>query len=807
MPTKELPAFDAGPVALDAAAEEEELVQGDFVGRYAVLSCLGRGGMGVVYKAYDDQLDRYVALKLLRRGRRSVNADLRLFREAKTLAQLKHPNVVAVYDAGLTNQGVFIAMELLSGKTVNEWLAQQTRTVQEILAVFRAAGRGLLAAHQAGFVHRDFKPGNVMVEGDGSVRVLDFGLAHLVDDPSGGGGAGELRITGSEPLAVARDQPPAEARRSSREIFATQAGLVIGTPAYMAPEQIVGDRGDHRSEQFAFAMSLYVSLYDRLPLAGETYEERRENIVRGLQVSERDLERSASGELVPPRVRQAIVRGLAREPEARFGSMAELLVELEEPARRGRLAAIAGFTLLTGFGVGAMVFDTRSEALPCSDPESALAGTWGPADRAAVDSAFVAEEAASSLPRVVAQLDGYAAAWVEMYAASCRATFITRQQSERLFDQRMRCLERRRNRLRSAIDALLEADTPQRLVERSIAPFKLPGLEPCADLEAVATEQALPQDDAQRHRIEQLRARIDEAETLYDAGAAERGLAVVTEAVVEARALAYPPVLAEALTSLGHLQASAASPKDAQATLEEAVLVAAQAGDDRTAAAAWTWLLFSLVVQDRLQDAFTLELAARAAVARARDEVVMGWLLNNLGVLHGQNKDPVRAHEELRGALEVKQRVLGPDHVDVGISWFNLGNALFDGKRNDEAQEAFRQARSIFQATVGERHPMTHFAMAGLCRVEVAGARPQVAVELCTEVLSRFEASPPSPYWQARVSYYLALAQWDAGAEAEALDSARRARVFAADDPAMLREIDGWLAEVKADGSTPPAPG
>jgi tetratricopeptide (TPR) repeat protein/predicted Ser/Thr protein kinase len=779
---------------LEVHPEEEELAHGDVVDRYSVLGCLGRGGMGVVYKAYDPRLDRSVALKLLRRGRSSPTSDLRLLREAKTLAQLRHPNVVTVYDAGLTNHGVFIAMELLSGKSINEWLEQQTRGVRQILDVFLAAGRGLVAAHAAGIVHRDFKPGNVMVEDNGSVRVLDFGLAHLMDDrPSGG----DLGVTGPAPIEAperVHDEPLAEARRNSREVFATEAGLVIGTPAYMAPEQIVGDRGDHRSEQFSFAMSLYVALYDRSPLAGETYEERRENIVRGLQVSERDLERSASGELVPPRVRQAILRGLSAEPEARFASMTELLVELEEPPRRGRWAAIAGFTLLAGFGVGAMVFDAPGEELPCSDPAAALEGTWGPADRSAVESAFAVEEDASSLPQVTAQLDGYAAGWVEMYGQSCRATFVLHQQSERMFDHRMRCLERRRNRLRSAIDALVTAETPQALVDRTILPFKLPGLEPCADLEALAAEQPLPDDEAQRDQVAQIRMRIDEADTLYDAGEFPQGLEVASGALEQARELQYLPALAEALASKGRLQTSGPAPHDAQTTLEEAVLVAAQAGDDPTAAAAWTWLLYSMGLQHRLDEAFTLELAARAAVERSGDEVVRGWLLNNLGVLHGMHMDLERASEHLRRALEVKQRILGPDHVDVGISWFNLGLILADRGSNEEALEAFEHARSIFEATVGERHPLAHYSIFGLCRVEHALGRAQASVELCREVLKRFEASPPPAGWQSRVGFHLAWALWDAGAEQEALDAARRALAMAV-DPIMVQEIEAWIAD------------
>ncbi len=769
-------------------APDQELVHGEDVGRYSVRGCLGRGAMGVVYEAYDPQLDRNVALKLLRRGRGSVEGDLRLLREAQTLAKLKHPNVVAVYDAGLTNHGVFLAMELLSGKTVNQWLEQQPRSVAEILAVFRAAGRGLVAAHEAGVVHRDFKPSNVLVEDDGSVRVLDFGLAHL----------DESQAQGDEPTA---DRARVDA--GPREVFATEEGLVLGTPAFMAPEQIGGDRGDHRSEQFAFAMSLYVALYKRSPLAGATYEERRENMTRGLQVPDRDLERSASGERVSARIRQTIMRGLASNPADRFGSMAELLACLDEPRGHGRLISVVGFTLLAGFGVGAVVFDEPSEG-PCFDPVAALEGTWGPADHAAIRSAFAADEVAASLPRVEAQLDAYAGAWVEMYESSCRATFITRRQSERLFDQRMRCLERRRNRLRGAIDALLEAETSATLVERTIVAFKLPGLEACADLEAVAAEQPLPDDLALRERVVTLRESLDRIDTHYETGAIGRGIEEASAAVATARELDHPPVLAEALVSLGRGQNEGASAKDAEATLREAVVVAARARDAHTEAVAWIELLFSHVRQGQAEVGVAQELAARAAVERAHDEVLRSWLLNNLGVLYSERDDPERSRDYLRQALEAKQRTLGVGHVDVGVSWYNLGNSLADFDLHEPAREAFEQARTIFAETVGEGHPMYQYVKSGLCRVERAQGHAETAVVLCGEVLEYLEASHPAPMWLSNVGFTLARAQWDAGHPEQAHRTAREARRHAPDNPVLRQRIDAWL---ESHGGGAPAPG
>lgn len=776
---------------------EDELADGDNVGRYSVRGCLGRGGMGVVYEAYDPQLDRNVALKLLRRGRGSVTADLRLLREAQTLAKLKHPNVVAVYDAGLTNHGVFLAMELLSGKTVNEWLEQQPRSVEEILAVFRAAGRGLLAAHDAGVVHRDFKPSNVLVEDDGSVRVLDFGLAHMMDEPP------------PTPDPAARRSPSIEEsgqfRRSSREVFLTEEGLVIGTPAFMAPEQIVGDRGDHRSEQFAFAMSLYVALYDRSPLAGETYQERRESIMQGLQVHERDLERSASGETVPPRIRQTIVRGLASKPADRFGSMAELLAQLEEPKRYGRVVAVVGFTLLAGFGVGAVVFDEPGQA-PCLEPAAALEGAWGPADREAMATAFASDSAAASLVRVNAQLDGYASAWIEMYESSCRATFVTRQQSERLFDRRMRCLERRRNRLRSTIDALLEAETAEVLVDRTVLPFKLPGLDACADLEAMGAERPLPSDLQLRERISSLRERLDRIDTDYDAGNIERGLELATTAVTMARDLDHPPVLGEALVSLGRMQNAGASAKDAEMTLREAILIAARAEDAHTEAEAWIELLFSYVRQGESKAGVAQELAARSAVERAHDEVLRAWLLNNMGVLLSENGESERSRDYLEQALEVKQHTLGPAHLDVGISWYNLGNTLADFERYEPAREAFEQARAIFGSTVGDTHPMVQYARSGLCRVEHAQGHAEAAIVLCGEVLAYLEASHRAPMWLSQVGFTLAQAQWDAGQPELARRTAAEARAHAVDNPGVQERIDHWLADPEAPWLGVPEP-
>ena len=210
----------------------------EVLGRYLVLDRLGEGGMGIVYRAYDPALHREVALKVLRViGPQSAHD--RMFREAQALARVTHPHVVTVYDVGSAGPDVFVAMELIRGVTLAEWLAG-SHSVAEILAVCRDAGEGLAAAHAAGLVHRDFKPSNVMVGDDGRVRVLDFGLAR----PSGTPLVTTAPTTTPDPLAEA----------------ITRQGAVVGTPRYMAPEQQRGEAADARSDQYSFCVVLVEAL-------------------------------------------------------------------------------------------------------------------------------------------------------------------------------------------------------------------------------------------------------------------------------------------------------------------------------------------------------------------------------------------------------------------------------------------------------------------------------------------------------------------------------------------------------------------
>ncbi len=319
-------------------AKRPVLSIGDRVGRYLVLATLGSGGMGVVFTAYDPQLDRKVALKLLRGnlGANTKEARTRLKREAQAIAQLNHPNVVGVYDVGTTDDGdVYIAMEFVEGDTLTTWLKNWPRTWREILDTFQQAGRGLMAAHGVGLLHRDFKPDNVLVGSDGRVRVTDFGLARslFLDDSARGAitsvsPESPRQKTATDPQGIKR---PALA--SPLQVDLTATGTVLGTPRYMPPEQLSGPTIDARADQFSFCVALYEALYGSHPLKGSTSVSMIESGDRATPPPEKSA--------VPAVIGKTVMRGLEKERQKRFPTMSALMQELTPPPQRSPMKFIA----------------------------------------------------------------------------------------------------------------------------------------------------------------------------------------------------------------------------------------------------------------------------------------------------------------------------------------------------------------------------------------------------------------------------------------------------------------------------------
>ena len=286
-------------------------------GRYEVLHPIGAGGMGVVYAARDLKLRRTVAIKMLRPSATMDVAEekmrSRLLREARAMAQLSHPNVLAVYDIGELDGNVFLAMELVEGGTLTQWLRQKKRSWREVFEVFLAAGRGLSAAHAAGLIHRDFKPDNVLVGKDGRVRVTDFGLASAA-------------ASAPRTPSAGRDWEPA----------LSLSGIArAGSPAYMAPEQIRGEQVDSRADVFSYCVTLHEGMYGERPFAGNSLAELEAAISRG------DVLEPRRGNRTPAWVRRTLVRGLRPAPADRLPSMNAVIGALERGRSMARVRAVA----------------------------------------------------------------------------------------------------------------------------------------------------------------------------------------------------------------------------------------------------------------------------------------------------------------------------------------------------------------------------------------------------------------------------------------------------------------------------------
>ncbi len=676
---------------------ERQLERGGTIGRYVVLEQLGEGGMGVVYAAYDPELDRKVAIKLLRPGREYRRAEdgQRLLREAQAMARLTHPNVITVHDVGQHWDMVFIAMEFVRGQTWTAWQRSQTRSLAETLEVARGAARGLRAAHDAGLVHRDFKPDNVMLGDDGRVRVMDFGLAHMVDD------AAET----TTPSADTSGSDGSEGAESTGERAArlTRAGTVLGTPGYMAPEQFLGSETDARTDQFGFCVSVFEAVYGQRPFAGKTA------LSIGASVMAGTVEVPPSDD-VPAWIRELLLRGLSVEPEDRWPSMAEVEQALaHDDAPRKRRVWLLGLALVP---VAAWTFGVPAEEEPvgvCTGAQDKLRGVWDPKTATAIRRAF----ARSDLPfakdagaHTVARLDTYAAQWELAHTDACEATWTRGEQSTQLMDARMRCLDGRLRSLASLAKTLVDADDDV-IAKGSDAAAQLPAIARCSEVDYVTAAIPPPDDPKLAEPVRVLRNRLADIDALELAGKYDKGWEMVQVVEPEAAELEYAPLSAEVALREGMLGLRTGHVDEAEAAFRAAFFDARRVGDDETSTRAAVFLVRTLGLFKHDHPG-GLEWAehAQAEVDRFGDARLRGDLLNHIGVIRHDQGELERAIALHTEALTVRRAALGEDHPDIGRSLMELGLSYHLSGKWAEGIRYIEASVNVMRGAFGDDHPL-----------------------------------------------------------------------------------------------------
>ncbi|TPV95345.1 MAG: hypothetical protein B7733_10435 [Myxococcales bacterium FL481] len=725
------------------------------VDRFRILERLGAGGMGVVYAAYDPKLDRQVALKLVRCRPDLEQTDV--LAEAKALAQISHPNVVPVHDVGVWRDSVYIVMEFVRGETLRRYAARTGQTTQRVLAAYVQAGLGLQATHEAGIVHRDFKPDNAIMGHDGRVRLLDFGLARA---RPGGSSAHE----GSLGL---------ESQRA-------------GTPAYMAPELLRGQRPSYASDQFAFCAALREALSsmavgnaDRSvepsrtvatdSNLGETASHDRSTrhdpvgAVRDDDVAggSRSLDSyrywgstgSDGADDLPPMRRQplasrfvadALDRGCASDPDDRFPAMADLLkaIQRDRLVHRRLFAAGGGVALVAvGMLVGSIVATEADPTVQCSIAPSPIEERWSTESRRQLfaswgtsDNRYANAEAA----RLQQELHDFSRRWEQHHHDACVERHLGTS-SDELLDRRATCLDRGAHAW-GTLAELASTLQPEQIDGFALAVQALPEPERCSESGALLAWEAPPVDSAESVRslsVERERVRLlTVAGELEEAGASGRRL------VSDARALGYGPLLADARLLEGRISLLREE-SDAAEILTEALDTALLSGAYRPAVEAWARRAFVVATRSRSsREAINAMAGAEFidALASGLDNAHFerGLLYNNLGCAALAAGERRAAHGWFLKAVPMIDEAPSSRAAELLHARTNLALVTEDP---DLREERFTEGVAGFESWLGPEHPLSinaAFAWSASTR------DPLAARERLASVCDRYDAYHPN---------------------------------------------------------------
>ncbi len=615
------------------------------MGRYVVLGELGRGAMGVVYRAFDPDLDRRIALKVIAPESGQRPSDLS--REARVLAKFEHPNIATIYDVGFWGEHLFIAMELVDGGHLQAWLTQR-RTSAEVVSILLQAGWGLHAAHERGVVHRDFKPSNVLVGRDGRARVADFGLARL---------RCEMQET------VSAGDSMRGLVESSREW--------AGTPGYMAPEVLSGEAQTPRSDLYSYCVAVHKALEGYRVSAG---------LVR------------------------VIVRGLRGDPSTRPASMRALLEEMEQvQTRRARVRAawFLGGAIVGISGAAALV--AIPDSVDCDSEVAAWTERFGDArtqalERSLGDADFAYAE--DSARRVVDSLGRFEEAWLAVYARSCAAE--QRDELECLEDQRGRldalwtALERGGGDVvEHALPAVARLPRPQVCTGLALAPrAPLVPADVSARSEVASVRERLRAADALSETgqgsssLEVARAALRSAESLQHpplVAEAAFSMGLALEALGES---AEAEVELERAATLGWSSGNERVALDAMLHLVWVV------GRDRAdASAGEVWLSVARATLDRAD--------------WSKPVVADYWVAaGSLAASRGRWAEARVAHTR---SLEIRREMLGEAHPDTVQSLGNLATVDIEQGDLSSALVRLRVAAKRAESVFGSEHPQALF--------------------------------------------------------------------------------------------------
>ncbi|WAS90919.1 serine/threonine-protein kinase [Nannocystis punicea] len=771
------------------------------LGRYTVLHVIGQGGMGVVYACYDDQLDRKVAVKVLQRGRvrEQENAHGRLLREAQAMARLSHPNIVTVHEVGQADGMVYVAMEFVRGSSLEAWV-KESRSWQEILATFLQAGRGLAAAHKAGLVHRDFKPQNVMLGDDGQVKVLDFGLARL--------NAGDLREEGPD---AAPTGPESEASLLLRPL--TRTGVIVGTPAYMSPEQHLGERATAESDQYSFCVSLYQSLYGRWPFSTESFEALRDDVVHGRVAP------APSGSPVPTRVFKALRRGMMAEPGARFAAMTDLLAALErDPGVRYQRATVLAVTAVLAGAAGMLAtagagsvrrWDDARRVAACEAKGAEIESAWNEQAARRLREAFVAtgvSYAETTAEKVIPWLDEQAARWRQARATACIHAEVRGEWDAEILDRAEWCLEDRRLALASLVTEFERADAV--VMPKAVAAAAgLRAAEDCLDEDALRRVPAPPADE--REAVHELRVALSQADARSRTGKYKEALAIATAARTRAeQQLEWLPLIASARALEGALLANTGAYEAAETASTDAYFEAARAEAVDVAATTAIYLVSLMGKQrGRPADGRLWARLAEVAIAQAGDQSGLREAARLINLANTYL--PTGAHAEARALLEralvLQEQALGPEHVGLTAALNNLATIHAEAGAYAEARALFERAVTIQEKALGPEHPEIANALGNLANTHISTGEYAEARALHERALAIKERTLGPEHAEVAISLNnLAILHEATGAHAETRRLHERAlaireKVFGPEHPEVAGSLVGLAA---AHGNT-----